>query len=148
MKRIVIAVLFVSLAYSVFAGGAEESSSGELSGEVNLFAWLPDNPDIVVNWVDKFEALYPDITVNTQMMTGNTLLENMQPRFASNTMPDVFSNELDAFSHSLVDAGAIADLGDTMAWADMVPAMQAAWTYGGVKYGISGGVATTLFYLN
>ena len=148
MKRIVIAVLFVSLAFFVYAGGGDESSSGELAGEVNLFAWLPDNPDIVVNWVDKFEALYPDITVNTQMMTGNTLLENMQPRFASNTMPDVFSNELDAFSHSLVDAGAIADIGDTMAWADMVPAMQAAWTYGGVKYGISGGVATTLFYYN
>ena len=88
MKRIVIAVLFVSLAFFVYAGGGDESSSGELAGEVNLFAWLPDNPDIVVNWVDKFEALYPDITVNTQMMTGNTLLENMQPRFASNTMPD------------------------------------------------------------
>ncbi|MBT3273171.1 MAG: extracellular solute-binding protein, partial [Spirochaetales bacterium] len=150
MKRILIVLLFLSLTFSLFAGGAKDSgaASGEPSGEVNLFAWLPDNPDIVVNWVDKFEAQYPGININTQMMTGNSLLENMQPRFASNTMPDVFSNELDSFSHSLVDGGAIADLGDTKSWADMVPAMKAAWTYGGVKYGISGGVATTLFYYN
>jgi multiple sugar transport system substrate-binding protein len=48
----------------------------------------------------------------------------------------------------MVDAGAIADIGDTKAWADMVPAMQSAWTHNGVKYGISGGVCTTLIYYN
>jgi multiple sugar transport system substrate-binding protein/raffinose/stachyose/melibiose transport system substrate-binding protein len=30
----------------------------------------------------------------------------------------------------------------------MVPAMQAAWTFEGTKYGISGGVCTTLFFYN
>ena len=152
MKRTLLTVVFVALALTLYASGAADSGSdasgGEPSGEVNLFAWLPDNPDIVVNWVDKFETLYPKVKINTQMMTGNGLMENMQPRFASDSMPDVFSNELDAFSHSMVDAGAIADIGDTAAWADMVPAMKAAWTYNGVKYGISGGVATTLFYYN
>lgn len=154
MKRILIALLFVSLSLSLFAGGTKEpapaggGTAGELTGEVNLFAWLPDNPDIVVNWVNKFEEKYPGIKVNAQMMTGQGLLENMQPRFASGNMPDVFSNELDPFSKSMVDAGAIADIGDTEAWADMVPAMQSAWTHNGVKYGISGGVCTTLMYYN
>jgi multiple sugar transport system substrate-binding protein/raffinose/stachyose/melibiose transport system substrate-binding protein len=81
-------------------------------------------------------------------MTGQGLVENLQPRFASGNIPDVFSYELDDFSKSNVAAGKIADLGDTKAWGEMVPAMQAAWTYNGVKYGISGGVCTTLIYYN
>jgi multiple sugar transport system substrate-binding protein/raffinose/stachyose/melibiose transport system substrate-binding protein len=81
-------------------------------------------------------------------MTGNTLAENMEPRFASGDIPDVFSFELDDFSRSQVDAGKIADIGDTKAWDNMVDAMKSCWTYGGVKYGISGGVCTTLFYYN
>jgi multiple sugar transport system substrate-binding protein/raffinose/stachyose/melibiose transport system substrate-binding protein len=152
MKRILIAVLYVSLAFSLFAGGAKApapaAGAGQLTGEVNMFAWLPDNPDIVVNWVKAFEEKYPGIKVNAQMMTGNTLIENMQPRFASGNMPDVFSNELAAVYKSWVDAGAVADLGDTKAWADMVPAMQQVWTHNGVRYGIAGGVCTTLIYYN
>lgn len=117
-------------------------------GEVTLLAWLPDNPDIVDNWVKHFNAKYPDVKVNAQMMTGNGLAENLEPRFAANTIPDVFSFELDPFSHSQVTAGKIADIGDTKAWNDMVPAMQSSWTYNGVKYGISGGVCTTLMFYN
>jgi len=156
MKRILVALLFVALAVSLFAGGTKEAAPAasttaagtELKGEVNLFAWLPDNPDIVTNWVKKFEAKYPGIKVNAQMMTGNGLVENLQPRFASNNIPDVFSFELDPFSKDLVDAGKIADIGDTKAWGGLVPAMQSAWTHNGVKYGISGGVCTTLIYYN
>jgi multiple sugar transport system substrate-binding protein len=154
MKRVLIVLPLLFLSLSLFAGGTKEAApaagaaGGQLTGEVTLFAWLPDNPDIVVNWVSKFEQKYPGIKVNSQMMTGQSLIENMQPRFASGNMPDVFSNELDPFSHSMVDAGVIADLADTQAWSEMVPAMQSAWTYHGVKYGISGGVCTTLFYYN
>jgi multiple sugar transport system substrate-binding protein/raffinose/stachyose/melibiose transport system substrate-binding protein len=151
MKKILIAVLFVSLALPLFAGGEGETgggAEGELTGEVNLFAWLPDNPDIVVNWVNAFEEKYPGIKVNAQMMTGQGLIENLQPRFASGNIPDVMSFELSSFYKDLVDAGHIADLGDTEAWAEMVPAMQKAWTHNGVRYGISGGVCTTLIYYN
>ena len=154
MKKLLIALLFVCLALSLFAGGEKEpapaagGTAEQLTGEVNLFAWLPDNPDIVVNWVDKFEEKYPGIKVNAQMMTGQGLIENLQPRFASGNIPDVFSFELGSFFKDMVDAGKIADLGDTKAWAEMVPAMQAAWTHNGVKYGISGGVCTTLIFYN
>ena len=150
MKRITLIVVALVVAGFLYAGGGGETAatpSGP-SGEVNLFAWLPDNPDIVVNWVNAFEEKYPGVKVNAQMMTGQSLIENMQPRFASGNMPDVFSNELDSFSKSMVDAGAIADLGDTKAWDDMVPAMQQVWTHNGVKYGIAGGVCTTLIYYN
>jgi len=143
MKRILVVLLVL-----VVAGFGFAQANTTLKGELNLFAWLPDNPDIVVNWVNAFQKMYPNIKINSQMMTGNTLIENMQPRYAAKNMPDVFSNELDAFSHSMIDGGAIADIGDTKAWSDMVPAMQGAWTYNGVKYGISGGIATTLIYYN
>jgi multiple sugar transport system substrate-binding protein/raffinose/stachyose/melibiose transport system substrate-binding protein len=152
MKRILVVVLMILVACSAFAGPGAESTSGgsgtALKGELNMFAWLPDNPDIVVNWVKAFSAKYPDVKLNSQMMTGNTLIENLQPRFASGNVPDIFSFELDDFSHAQVTAGKIVDVGDTLAWSDMVPAMQGAWTYGGVKYGISGGIATTLIYYN
>jgi multiple sugar transport system substrate-binding protein len=151
MKRILVVLLMVLVAGSLFAAGTKEgesASSGAVKGELNLFAWLPDTPDIPVNWAKAFMAKYPGVKVNVQMMTGQGLVENLQPRFASGNIPDVMSFELDAFSHSQVDAGKIADIGDTRAWSEMVPAMQGAWTYNGVKYGISGGVCTTLFYYN
>jgi multiple sugar transport system substrate-binding protein len=151
MRRILVVVFALVAACSLFASGqkpAPAPSAGELTGEVNIFAWLPDNPDIVVNWVKAFNEKYPKVKANYQMMTGNTLIENMQPRFASGNIPDVFSNELDAFSKSQVAAGKIADIGDTKAWGEMVPAMQTCWTYAGVKYGIAGGVCTTLIYYN
>jgi multiple sugar transport system substrate-binding protein len=152
MKRVLVLLLGLTVACSLFATGTSEGAAGAsstaLKGELNLFAWLPDNPDIVVNWVNGFRAKYPGVTLNSQMMTGQTLIENLQPRFASKNIPDVFSFELDSFSHDQVTAGFITDIGDTRAWSEMVPAMQASWTYNGVKYGISGGVCTTLFFYN
>lgn len=124
------------------------SEPAELTGEVSMFAWLPDNPDIVENWANGFKEKYPNITLTTQMMTGQGLEENLAPRFAANDIPDVFSFELDGFSRSQVTAGKIADLSDTKAWADQVDAMKGCWTYDGVAYGISGGVCTTLLYYN
>ena len=83
------------------------------------------------------------------MMTGNTLIENLQPRFASGNIPDVFSYELDDFSQEQGDRGARSPTSATPGpGSEMVPAMQAAWTYNGVKYGISGGVCTTLIFYN
>ena len=142
MKKILVVLLLLvgALAFS--------ADKAPTSGEVSIFAWLPDNPDIVVNWANKFMEKNPGIKVNYQMMIGQSLIENMQPRLASGKMPDVFSNELDPFSKSMVTQGKIADLGDTKAWGEMVPAMQAAWTFEGTKYGISGGVCTTLFFYN
>jgi multiple sugar transport system substrate-binding protein len=154
MRRFLVVVFALVAACALFAEGKTEvkptasAAPAELKGEVNLFAWLPDNPDIVNNWVKSFQAKYPGIKINAQMMTGNTLIENMEPRFASGNIPDVFSFELGDYYHEQVKAGRIADLGDTRAWSEMVPAMQASWTYNGVKYGISGGVCTTLIFYN
>jgi multiple sugar transport system substrate-binding protein/raffinose/stachyose/melibiose transport system substrate-binding protein len=150
MKKFTLIMVCLVIAAFAFAGGDQEEpmdASGP-SGEINLFAWLPDAPDVVENWVTGFEAKYPGITVNAQMMVGQGLIENLEPRFASNNVPDIFSFELDPFSRTQVKAGHIADVGDTVAWANMVPAMQSSWTYSGVKYGISGGVCTTLYFYN
>lgn len=146
MKRILVMLLVLSIGITSFA--APSAADAALKGDLNIFAWLPDNPDIVVNWVDAFSAKYPNVNINAQMMTGQGLIENLQPRFASDNIPDVFSFELDSFCKDQVDGGKIADIGDTKAWAEQVPAMQGAWTYNGVKYGISGGIATTLIYYN
>ncbi len=150
-----IATLFTACAPKTTPAGSSAAGSSaaakspdDYKGEVNMLAWLPDNPDIVTNWVAAFQKKYKNVKVNAQMMTGQGLVENLEPRFASNNIPDVFSFELDGFSQSQVTAGKIADVGDTKAWAEQVPAMQASWTFDGVKYGISGGIATTLFYYN
>lgn len=125
-----------------------DTDDKSISGEVTLFAWLPDNPEIVENWASGFKAKYPKVKLQTQMMTGQGLAENLEPRFAAGTIPDVFSFELDAFSKGQVKAGKIADIADTKAWDNQADAMKAAWTYEGVKYGISGGVCTTLLFYN
>ncbi len=142
------AMLLVTVLAACDASGKPGGTGASLKGEVTLFAWLPDNPEIVENWASGFKEKYPNVTLQTQMMTGQGLAENLEPRFAAGTIPDVFSFELDAFSKSQVTAGKIADIGDTKSWENQVDAMKAAWTHEGVKYGISGGVCTTLFFYN
>jgi hypothetical protein len=65
MRRILVVVFALVASCSLFASGQKPApalSAGELTGEVNIFALLPDNPDIVVNWVKTFNEKYPAAT--------------------------------------------------------------------------------------
>jgi len=129
---------------------AKTTAAGTLKGDLSCLIWLPDAPEIIQKQAEEFMKLYPDVKVDVQMMTGNGLVENLQPKLASNSLPDFFSNNSDELGGIMADDGKIADIGDTKAFANSYDSMQAAWTSPkkGVKYGISGGIATTLFYYN
>ncbi|WP_344762747.1 ABC transporter substrate-binding protein [Actimicrobium antarcticum] len=96
-----------------------------------------------------FTAAHPSIHVNVQFMIGNSVEENIKPKVASNTLPDIVSVNPNAYAAELADQGFLADLGTTFAWANMLDSLKPDWTSNkGKHFGISGGVAATLVYYN
>jgi len=128
---------------------SNETKEEEISGEISMFMWQPDAPQIPENWANTFMEKYPKIKIDLQMMTGSGLIENLQPRIAANNLPDVISTNVSELITDLADKGMLADIGDTKAWDEQIDAMKNAWTSPtGVRFGISGGIASSLIYYN
>lgn len=136
------------------SAGQESSQSNittdsSMTGELNVMIWLPEAPDLVDEEMAAFEKDYPGMKINLQMMTGNGIVENLQPRIAAGNLPDMFSADPMAFTFDLADQGMIADISDTEAWNAMFPALQKQWTSPkGVKFGVGAGIATQFLYYN
>ena len=97
----------------------------------------------------EFSKLNPDIRVNVQFMIGNSVEENIKPRIASGNLPDLVSVNPNAYAAELADQGILADVGGTSAWNNMLDPLKGDWTSRrSRRFGISGGVATTLIYYN
>ncbi len=97
----------------------------------------------------EFSKRNPDIRVNVQFMIGNSVEENIKPRIASGNLPDLVSVNPNAYAAELADQGILADVGATSAWNNMLAPLKADWTSRqSRRFGISGGVATTLIYYN
>lgn len=141
--------ILTSCAGATGTGSSDSKDSGKLSGELDVMIWLPEAPELLEDQMSMFEDAYPDIDINLQMMTGNGIVENLQPRLAAGNLPDVFSTDPMAFTYDLADTGLIIDIGDTKAFQDMFPSLQTAWTSpGGVKFGVGAGIATQFLYYN
>jgi multiple sugar transport system substrate-binding protein len=121
----------------------------KLSGNISALIWLPDAPQLIQEWVKGYNAVNPDVKVDVQMMVGQGLAENIQPRIAANTLPDLFSTNVSELCSSIADKAMLADLGDTKSWNEQLDGIKTAWTSPkGVKFGISCGVASSLIYYN
>jgi multiple sugar transport system substrate-binding protein len=115
---------------------------------ISAVVWCPDIPEQTQDLINRFMEKYPNITVDMQAM-GNSIPETLQPRAASNSLPDFMSLDGDSFAKQLADEGKLADVTNTKAWANTLDSLKTEWTSSkGVHYGISGGLATTLFYYN
>jgi multiple sugar transport system substrate-binding protein len=116
---------------------------------ITALIWAPDWPEEMLQIAAEFGKLNPDIRVNVQFMIGNSVEENIKPRIASGNLPDLVSVNPNAYAAELADQGILADVGATSAWNNMLDPLKGDWTSRqSKKFGISGGVATTLIYYN
>lgn len=89
------------------------------------------------------------IKIDFTAMPKPVIDENLQPRIASNTLPDVFSISGNAFGWQLADEGYLADVGSTKAWANVAEGLKINYASPkGKKFGIPFGLATSAIFYN
>lgn len=116
---------------------------------LTALVWAPDWADDMHRVADAFTREHPGIRINLQFMIGNSVEENLKPKAATNSLPDIFSVNPNPYTSALADQGLLADIGDTLAWSQMLELLQTEWTSPGHRrYGIPTGLATTLIYYN
>lgn len=116
---------------------------------ITALVWAPEWPEQMHQIAAAFTKENPDIDVDVQFMIGNSVEENIKPKIAANSLPDLISINPNAYAAELADRGILADLGQTRAWQNMRDPLKAEWTTRwDRRYGISGGVAATLIYYN
>lgn len=125
------------------------SASAPASTTITALIWAPDWPEEMLQIAAEFTKLNPDIHVNVQFMIGNSVEENIKPRIASGNLPDLMSINPNAYAADLADQGLLADVSKTSAWKNMLDPLKDDWTSRqSRRFGIAGGVATTLIYYN
>lgn len=116
---------------------------------ITALIWAPDWPEQMLQIAAEFSKLNPDVQVDVQFMIGNSVEENIKPRVAAGTMPDLLSVNPNAYSAELADQRVLANVSQTLAWTNMLAPLKRDWTSRrGKGFGISGGVATTMIYYN
>jgi multiple sugar transport system substrate-binding protein len=116
---------------------------------ITALVWAPDWPEEMRQVAAEFTRQNPDVRVNVQFMTGNSVEENIRPRIAAHKLPDLMSVNPNAYAAELADQGVLADVGQSPAWNNMLDSLKADWTSrAGKHFGIAGGVAATLMYYN
>lgn len=116
---------------------------------ITALIWAPDWPEEMLQIAAQFSKLNPDVRVDVQFMIGNSVEENIKPRIASGNLPDLVSVNPNAYAAELADQGILTDVSTTSAWNNMLSPLKGDWTSRQSKrFGISGGVATTLIYYN
>ena len=135
-----VCMVFFSLTACSLTKGSETSISAMI-----MVAEIPEQYQTIM---DDFMKKNPNIKVDLQTMTGN-VNEALQPKAASNSLPDLMSINADSFGNALADEGKLADLSSTKAWENMLDSLKPEWTSEkGKHFGISGGFASTLIYYN
>jgi multiple sugar transport system substrate-binding protein len=116
---------------------------------ITALVWAPDWPDEMQQVAAEFTRLNPDVHVDVQFMTGNSVEENIKPRVAAHTLPDLMSVNPNAWSATLAERGVLTDVGHTAAWGKMLASLKSDWmTVDGKRFGIAGGVAAPVMYYN
>lgn len=129
--------------------GARSSEAAPARTTITALIWAPDWPEEMLRIAAEFDKLNPDLHVNVQFMVGNSVEENIKPRVAAGTLPDLVSINPNAYAAELADQGVLADVRQSSAWKNMLDPLKADWTSrDGKGFGISGGVATTMIYYN
>jgi multiple sugar transport system substrate-binding protein/raffinose/stachyose/melibiose transport system substrate-binding protein len=119
------------------------------STTITALIWAPDWPEEMLQLAAEFTRQNPDVHVNVQFMIGNSVEENIKPRIASGNVPDLASINPNAYAADLADQGFLADVSRTAAWNNLLDPLRDDWTSRQSKrFGIAGGVATTLIYYN
>jgi multiple sugar transport system substrate-binding protein/raffinose/stachyose/melibiose transport system substrate-binding protein len=153
MRMIGVIITIVLMAGIASCSGKKQESGGTAAGsqriELIQFIWMPDNPESPLAVAEAFQKKYPNITVQTQMMSGSSVAEAVSTRAAARDMPDFMSMNGDAYGAELFGEGLLRDVSDTKSWANMLDALKPEFTdSNGSHFGITGGLCTTLFFYN
>lgn len=84
-------VVMLTLALVLSTGGMSLAQSGDgLEGELTFY-WYEDRfADTMESYIDQFEAMYPEATINLEILPFGTYFEKLPVQIASGTAPDVF----------------------------------------------------------
>ena len=116
---------------------------------ISALIWAPDWPAEILQIAADFSRLNPDVKVDIEFMSGNSVEENLKPRVAARKLPDLMSVNPNPYAAELADRGMLADVGASSAWQRLLPGLKADWmSPNGKRFGIAGGVAATLIYYN
>lgn len=138
---------FALVACSERGQGMENQNANPVT--ITALVWAPDWPQEMNHIADEFMRKNPSIKVDIQFMIGNSVEENIKPKVASRSLPDIISINPNAYAAELAVQGVLADLGKSRAWNNMLDSLKPDWTAPGKRhFGISGGVASTLIYYN
>ncbi|KAF1040337.1 MAG: Multiple sugar-binding protein [Herbaspirillum frisingense] len=116
---------------------------------LTALVWAPDWAEEMHRVADVFMREHPDVRFDLQFMIGNSVEENLKPKAATDSLPDIISVNPNPYTAALADQGMLADIGDTAAWGNMLEILQHDWTSPtGRRFGIPTGLATSLIYYN
>lgn len=159
--RIFIAGMAAALLLTACERSEERTDSAESPGSrttaiataepvvLTALVWAPDWSEEMHRVADAFMHAHPQVRINLQFMIGNSVEENLKPRAATDSLPDIISVNASPYTAALADQGLLADIGATHAWGQLLEGLQREWTSpGGRRYGIPSGLATTLIYYN
>ncbi|MFP4901562.1 extracellular solute-binding protein, partial [Paraburkholderia sp. BR14261] len=87
--------------------GAQSSKAAPARTTITALIWAPDWPEEMLQIAAGFDKLNPDLHVNVQFMVGNSIEENIKPRVAAGTLPDLVSINPNAYAAELADQGVL-----------------------------------------
>ncbi|MEA5016669.1 MAG: extracellular solute-binding protein [Candidatus Limiplasma sp.] len=132
----------VSLALLMTALPAMASSEATLTVALMSNDWLDAAEQIAADFTAKY-----GIKVDYIPMPGE-VEEFLQPKAASNSLPDVMSINAGAFGANLLENGMIIDLAETDGAKNMVESLKPVFSSNGKLFGVAGGLSSTLIYYN
>lgn len=124
-----------------------ESSAAASSGSITVALMSND-------WLDAAEQIAADFTEKTGIKVEYTPMpgeveEYLQPKAASNSLPDVMSINAGSFGVQLCESGMIIDLSDIDSAKNMVESLKPVFrSSSGKLFGVAGGLSSTLIYYN
>jgi multiple sugar transport system substrate-binding protein len=148
-RSLAVAAVLLALAACQRPPGSPAAAAAAPPTTITALVWAPDWPDEMQQVAAEFTRLNPDVHVDVQFMTGNSVEENIKPKIASRKLPDLMSVNPNAYSAMLAEHGVLTDVGHTAAWGKMLGSLKSDWmTVDGKRFGIAGGVAAPVMYYN
>lgn len=139
-----IAVLILSLMVVLSACSNNNSSNGNASTstpapKVVLKSYMYGTgaaKDMFDAMNKKFEEMYPNITIESEMAPSDQFDAVIKTKLASGDAPDIFGIRPGAAGQPIVDAGYLMDLSGESWTSHIYPALKPTITYGGKVYGL------------
>ncbi len=153
MKKLVIALILVTLCFEAFAGGAQEA---EMGGAQEVVFWNgytgPDRP-VLEELVEKYNASQSDVHIKMEIMPWDTLFQKLMPAMIAGNAPDLIAMSVGRYSE-YAEAGKLASLEDfansssVLDIDNLVPGMVSAGKFEGEQYAMPMAFAAMVMYYN